>query len=110
MVEEGEANAEADRKRVEVISARNSAESAINGFTADLAAYGSAVKPEEKEAAESALAELRTAAEGEDAADINTKLAAVYAAFNPVTAAKAAAEAKSPADPEIVDAEVKEAA
>lgn len=110
MVEEGEANAEADRKRVEVISARNSAESAINGFTADLAEYGSAVKTEEKEAAEAALAALRSAVEGEDAADINTKLAAVYAAFNPVTAAKAAAEAKSQGDPGVVDAEVREAA
>lgn len=109
MVAEGEENAEADRKRVELISARNTAESLVHTFKPDLQKYGPLVAEEERTKAESAITALKESAAGEDPAEINKRITEVYAAFGPITSKKAEDEAK-PVDPNVVDAEVKEAA
>jgi len=112
MVQEAEENAEADKKIIELIQARNGAESAMNSFAKDVADYGDQVTSEEKEKAEAALQAVAEAIAGDDVEAITSSINSLYDAIGPVTAKKYEAEQKaneSKTDENVVDAEVKEA-
>jgi molecular chaperone DnaK len=80
MVKEAEAHAEEDKKRVEEIDARNTADQLVYSTEKFLAESGDKVPAAEKSDVEAALAELKTAvgtkdAPGTDVADIKAKTA-----------------------------------
>ncbi len=67
MVKEAEANAEADRKRRETVEARNQLDALIHSTDKSLKDNGDKVGPAEKAEVEQALANARSAMEGQDA-------------------------------------------
>ncbi|MFX4220077.1 MAG: molecular chaperone DnaK [Thalassobaculum sp.] len=77
MIKDAEANAADDKKRRELIEARNQADNAIHATEKTLADYGDKVDPADKSAVESDLAALKTAMEGDDVEDIQAKLQAL---------------------------------
>jgi molecular chaperone DnaK len=111
MVKEAEENAENDKKQVELINARNGAESTYNGFKQDVEKYGDQVTPEEKQKAEDALKGVEEALKGEDVEAINKSVTDLYQAMGPITGKKfeaEKAEKEQPKDETVVDAEFKE--
>jgi molecular chaperone DnaK len=68
MVKEAEANATADKARREFIEARNQADGLIHQTEKSLAEHGDKLAEADKSAAQSAVAEVRTAMEGSDLA------------------------------------------
>ena len=66
MVKEAEANATADKARREFIEARNQADGLIHQTEKSLAEHGDKLAEADKSAAQSAIAEVRTAMEGSD--------------------------------------------
>ncbi|QYG91199.1 molecular chaperone DnaK [Iamia sp. SCSIO 61187] len=66
MIKDAEAHAEEDRKRKEAAEARNQADTLVYQTEKVLRENGDKVSGPDKEAAESALAELKTALEGDD--------------------------------------------
>lgn len=77
MVKDAELNAEKDKARRALVEARNHAESLIHTTEKTLAEVGDKASADDKAAAEAAIAELKTAAEGEDVEAIQTKLQAL---------------------------------
>jgi molecular chaperone DnaK len=77
MVKEAESHAEEDKKRRELVEVKNQAEALVHSTEKMLADFGDKVSAEDKTAVESALAELKTAAEGDDAEAIKQKVDAV---------------------------------
>jgi len=73
MVKEAEAHAEEDRKRKELIEAKNQAEGLIHSTEKTLADMGDKVSEEDKKAVEAAIEALKKASEGEDAEEIKAK-------------------------------------
>ncbi|MEE3120513.1 MAG: molecular chaperone DnaK, partial [Pseudomonadota bacterium] len=73
MVKDAEANAEADKERRESVEVRNNAESLIHATEKSISENEDTVEAEDREAAEAAIAELRTALEGDDKAEIEAK-------------------------------------
>jgi len=73
MVKEAEANAESDKQRRELVEVRNQAEALVHTTEKQVEEFGDQVDPADKEAVESAIAELKTALEGEDKSDIEAK-------------------------------------
>jgi len=73
MVKDAEANAEADKKRKALVEARNQAESLVHSSEKSLKDYGDKVSEADRTAISDAIAALKTAAEGEDPADIEAK-------------------------------------
>lgn len=73
MVKDAEANAEADKKRRELVEVKNQGESLIHATEKSVSEYGDKVSAADKGAIESAIAALRTALEGEDAEGIKAK-------------------------------------
>ncbi|MDQ0325335.1 molecular chaperone DnaK [Rhodopseudomonas julia] len=122
MVKEAEANADADKKRREVVEAKNQAEALIHGTEKSLSEHGDKVDGETKQAIETALAELKEAAKGDDKADIEAKSQAlamasmklgeaVYKAQDESGAeggAEADGEASGNKDEDVVDADFEE--
>ena len=114
MVKDAELNAEADKKHVELVQARNSAEGVINQFDEDIEKYGSQIKEEELTKLNEALTALKESMKGSDAEDINAKIGEYIQTTSPLMQVKSEAEkpepvpesAQAPAD--VVDAEVKE--
>ncbi len=80
MVQDAEANAEEDRKRRELAEARNQAESLIHTTESQLAEHGDKLAAEDRTAIDGALQELKDVKDGEDAAAIQEKTAALAAA------------------------------
>ncbi|HEV7722432.1 MAG TPA: molecular chaperone DnaK [Iamia sp.] len=72
MIKDAEAHAEEDRKRKEAAEARNQADTLVYQTEKVLRENGDKVSGSEKEAAEAALAELKTALEGDDAEAIKS--------------------------------------
>jgi molecular chaperone DnaK len=66
MIKDAEANAEADRKRRELVEARNQAESLIHSTEKSLQEHGSKVDPATVEAIELAVAALKDEVEGDN--------------------------------------------
>ncbi|MEM1313591.1 MAG: molecular chaperone DnaK [Pseudomonadota bacterium] len=77
MVQEAEANAEADKQRRDLVEAKNHAESLVHSTEKSLAEHGDKVEEEVKSEIEAAMADLKAAAEGEDVEDIKAKTQAL---------------------------------
>ena len=77
MVKEAEEHAEEDRKKRELVDAKNQAESLIHTTEKTLNEVGDQVAADDKKSVEDALSELRTALEGEDLDDIKQKTEAL---------------------------------
>ena len=122
MVQDAEANAEADKQRREAVEARNQAESLIDSTEKSLAEHGDKVSEEDKTAIEEAIAALKeeTAAETPDGEAITAKTQALAEASMKLGQAiyeasqadeQAAAEADAAADAaddDVVDADFEE--
>ncbi len=79
MVKEAEDNAEADKEKREAIDARNQAESMIHGAEKSLSDLGDKAEANTKKEVEDAVAELKTALEGEDISIIKEKTSSLSA-------------------------------
>jgi molecular chaperone DnaK len=73
MVKEAETHAAEDKKRRELVEAKNQAEALIHSTEKTLVELGDKVSDSDKKAVEAAVAELKTASTGEDAAQISAK-------------------------------------
>ncbi|WP_448569173.1 molecular chaperone DnaK [Thalassotalea ganghwensis] len=124
MVRDAEANADADAKFEELVTARNQADGMIHATRTQIKEAGDDLPAEDKEKIEAAIAELETAIKGEDKEAIDAKSQAVIEAsakLMEIAQAKAAqqgqgqapegqaqdAGAKAAAD-DVVDAEFEE--
>ena len=126
MVKDAELNAADDKKKLEIVQARNQGEATVHSVKKSLAEYGDKLEAGEKEKIEAAIKEVEEALKGNDKAQIDQKTNALmttsqklgekmYADMQAQQAAQTAtagggAEAASapPADDNVVDAEVKE--
>ncbi len=116
MVKDAEAHAGEDKKRKELVEARNQADALLHSTEKSLAEYGDKVSAEEKGAIEAAHADLKSALEGEDAEAISAKTQALAQASMKLGEAmyKAGAggtedgAADDAADDGVVDAEFEE--
>ncbi|MEM6847019.1 MAG: molecular chaperone DnaK [Pseudomonadota bacterium] len=73
MVKDAEANAEADKKRRELVEAKNQGEALIHSTEKMVADNGDKLAESDKSMVEAAIAELKTSLEGDDPADIEAK-------------------------------------
>ena len=80
MVKDAEANAEADKRKKELVEAKNQAEGLINSTEKTLKEYGDKISPAEKSAIETSIGELKTAVEAEDITVIKEKTEALMQA------------------------------
>ena len=118
MVAEAETHAEDDRKFRELVDARNQADALIHASEKTLADLGEKASAEERLAVENAVADLKTALEGNEKDTIQTKIAALGEASGSLAqklyAEQAAAgaeggtESSQAADGDVVDAEFEE--
>ncbi|RUV82037.1 MAG: molecular chaperone DnaK [Mesorhizobium sp.] len=118
MVKDAEANAEADKKRRALVEARNQAEALVHSSEKSLKEYGEKVSEADRTAIADAIAALKTAAEGDDATEIEVKTQALaetsmklgqamYEASQK-EAAEADAKADAAKDSDVVDADFEE--
>ena len=77
MVRDAEANAAADKARKELVEAKNHADALIHSTEKAMAEHGDKVGADEKGAIEAAIAELKSALEGEDVPSIQSKTQAL---------------------------------
>ncbi len=117
MVTDAESHAEEDRKFRELVDARNQADGLIHAAEKTLSDLGEKASAEERLAVENAVADLKTALEGDDKDTIDAKTAALGEASGGLAeklyaeqAADAGAEGAegAPADDDVVDAEFEE--
>jgi len=133
MVKDAELNAADDKKKLELVQARNQGEAAVHSVTKSLSEHGDKLDASEKEQIEAAVKALEEALKGEDKAAIDEKTTALMAAsqklgekmYADAQAAQAAAAGGAEAaggpsaggassagaaahDDNVVDAEVKE--
>ncbi|MBU1283896.1 MAG: molecular chaperone DnaK, partial [Gammaproteobacteria bacterium] len=73
MVKEAESNKAEDEKRKAMVEAKNQAEAVVHSTEKAMAEHGDKVSGDDKTAIETALADLKSALEGEDAEAISTK-------------------------------------
>ena len=128
MVKDAELNAEEDKKKVEVVQARNQGEAMVHSVKKSLVEHGASLEAGEKDAIEAAIKDVEEALKGEDKALIEEKTNTLMSASQKLgekmyADAQAAAgtagaggpgagagpqAASAPADDNVVDAEVKE--
>ena len=132
MVKDAELNAAEDKKKLEIVQARNQGEATVHSVKKSLTDYGDKLEAGEKEKIEAAIKDLEEVLKGEDKAAIEEKSNALmtasqklgekmYADMQAEQAAQQAAaggaagagaagteSASKPADDNVVDAEVKE--
>ncbi|MBN8753560.1 MULTISPECIES: molecular chaperone DnaK [Variovorax] len=126
MVKDAELNADEDKKKLEIVQARNQGEAMVHSVKKSLGEHGASLEAAEKDAIETAIKNLEEALKGEDKAAIeektNTLMTAsqklgekMYAESQAAAGASAAsgpagaeASAHAQADDNVVDAEVKE--
>jgi len=113
MVKDAEAHAAEDKKRKALAEARNAGESALHAAEKAVAEHGDKLSEADRQALDTAVADLREAVKGEDVDAITARLNAVQQAS--MALAQAAAEAAQggaasakPADDGVVDAEFTE--
>ena len=92
MVREAEENAEADKRQIELVQARNMADQQVSDIRRDLAEHGQDLTTEEKDKIQAALKTLEEASRGDDAKAINDSLAPLFDAAQPLMQKKSAAE------------------
>ncbi|KQP11646.1 molecular chaperone DnaK [Methylobacterium sp. Leaf93] len=73
MVKDAEANAEADKKRRELVEVKNQGESLIHATEKSVKEYGDKVSADDKAAIETSMTALRTALEGDDVEVIKSR-------------------------------------
>jgi len=127
MVKDAELNAEDDKKKVEFVQAKNSAEAMVHSVKKSLTEYGDKLDAGEKEKIEVAIKDMEEALKTDDKAAIEAKNAALMDASQklgekmyadmqsqqgaeggPSSAPGAEQAQAKPADDNVVDAEVKE--
>jgi molecular chaperone DnaK len=118
MVKDAEANADADKKRRELVDAKNNAEALIHQTQKQVEEFGDKVSAEDKAAIEDAIKELEGVKDGEDPEAIQQKTQALMQAAMKLGEAmyaaqqadggEAAAKADSDAEEGVVDAEFTE--
>jgi len=118
MVKDAEANADADKKRRELVDAKNNAEALIHQTQKQVEEFGDKVSAEDKAAIEDAIKELESVKEGEDPEAIQQKTQALMQAAMKLGEAmyaaqqndggEAAAKTDSEAEEGVVDAEFTE--
>lgn len=112
MVKDAEANAEADKKRREVVDTRNMAEGFMNEIKNDLKDHGDKITEEEKSKITETMSALEEELKGEDVGKIRTKLDEFMKASGAVTNAKVKAtevkEESTKSEAEVVDVEATE--
>ncbi|OIN28811.1 molecular chaperone DnaK, partial [Vibrio barjaei] len=116
MVQEAEANKEADKKFEELATARNQADQVIHSTRKQVEEAGEALPAEEKEKIEAAITELEEARKGEEKEAIDAKVQSLMAAAQKLMeiaqqktqAANGEAQAKSNADDDVVEADFEE--
>ncbi len=117
MVQEAEANKEADKKFEELATARNQADQMVHGTRKQIEEAGDALSAEDKEKIEAAITDLETARKGDDKAEIDAKVQALMEASQKLMeiaqqkAQQAQAGAEQPqssSDDDVVDAEFEE--
>jgi len=99
MVKDAELHAEEDKKKKEEIEIRNAADSLVNASEKAIAQAPESITADQKTAAETALAELKTALEGPDIDAIKAKTEALETAVYPISEAiyRAASESSQTA-------------
>ncbi|OYW90799.1 MAG: molecular chaperone DnaK, partial [Caulobacterales bacterium 32-67-6] len=115
MVKEAESNRAEDEKRKAVVEAKNQAEAVVHSTEKAMAEHGDKVSGDDKSAIETALADLKSALEGDDAEAISAKTQTLIQASMKLGEAMYAAQqgASGEAQPEaggddVVDAEFEE--
>ncbi|SDG23165.1 molecular chaperone DnaK [Pelagibacterium luteolum] len=119
MVKDAEVNADADKKRREVVEAKNQAESLVHSTESSIKEHGDKVTPDIKSEIEAAIADTKAALEGDDAEAIKEKAAALaqvsmklgeamYKASQEEAEAAAAGDAAKDQDDDVVDADFEE--
>ncbi|GLR50133.1 molecular chaperone DnaK [Shinella yambaruensis] len=110
MVRDAETHAAEDRKRKEVVEARNVAEAVLHTAEKALAEEGTAAAPADRQAVEAAAVAVRDALGGEDAAAIREKAEALQEKVSALaqSSASAGAASSAPAEDGVVDAEFSE--
>ncbi|MBL8792105.1 MAG: molecular chaperone DnaK [Rhizobiales bacterium] len=122
MVKEAEANAAEDKKRKDLVEAKNQAEGLIHSTNKTLADLGDKVSDADKSAAEEAIADVKLAIEGGDAAEISSKTTALAQAAMKLgeamykqaggaaagDAGDGSASSKSSSDDDVLDADFEE--
>lgn len=127
MVKDAELNAEDDKKKLEIVQARNQGEAMVHSVKKSLGEHGASLEAAEKEAIEAAIKDVEEALKGEDKAVIEEKTNVLMTASQKLgekmyaesqAAAAGASAASGPggaeaaahaqADDNVVDAEVKE--
>ncbi|MEH0074127.1 molecular chaperone DnaK [Pannonibacter sp. Pt2] len=119
MVKDAEAHADEDKKRRELVEARNQGESLMHSTEKSLKDYGDKVSSDDKASIESAIAALKTALTTEDVADIQSKTQALaevsmklgeamYKASQAEAEGGEDAGASSAKDDDVVDADFEE--
>ncbi|GJD96014.1 molecular chaperone DnaK [Methylobacterium iners] len=119
MVKDAEANAEADKKRRELVEVKNQGESLIHATEKSVKEYGDKVSADDKGGIETAMTALRTALEGDDVETIKARTTdlmqasmklgeAMYAASQAEGAPGASAEAGADKKDDVIDADFQE--
>ncbi|KQZ15270.1 MULTISPECIES: molecular chaperone DnaK [unclassified Mesorhizobium] len=118
MVKDAEANAESDKQRRGLVEARNQAEALAHSAEKSLKDYGDKVSEADRTAISDAIAALKTAAEGDDATEIEAKSQVLAEASMKLgqamyedsqkEAAEADARADAAKDSDVVDADFEE--
>ncbi len=129
MVKDAELNAADDKKKLELVQAKNQGEAALHSVHKSLGEHGDKLDAAEKSAIEAAAKALEEALKGDDKADIDAKTEALIAASQKLgekmyadaqaaqaaagaaegaASAQAGANTKPADDDNVIDAEVKE--
>jgi molecular chaperone DnaK len=118
MVKDAEAHAQEDKRRKEVVEAKNHADALIHQTEKALAEHGDKIDAAERSAIETAVAELKSAIEGDDPSAIQARTQNLMQASMKLGEAMykaqaaggeaAAGEASRPAEEGVVDAEFEE--
>jgi molecular chaperone DnaK len=119
MVKDAEANAEADKKRRELVEVKNQGESLVHATEKSVKEYGDKVSADDKAGIETAMVALRTALEGEDVETIKARTTdlmqasmklgeAMYAASQGGDAAGPEAAAGAEKKDDVIDADFQE--
>ena len=80
MIKDAEANADADKKKRDLVEAKNGAESSVHMVEKQLGEFGTKLEVADREAIEAAVAATKEAALGEDVEDIQAKTQALMQA------------------------------
>jgi molecular chaperone DnaK len=129
MVEDAEANAAEDHKRVELTNARNQADALVHSVKKSLAEYGDKIEADEKSKIEEALKAAEESLKSDDKDEIEAKTSALMTASQKLgelmyakaqaeggaaqapeggAAPEGASEARRPKEDDVVDADFKE--